>query len=262
MNVTRRYLDQLAPQLSPRDLEIVRQLSRFKLMTGPQLERLFFADCSDTSRARNRQAVLKRLTQHQVLAHVGQRRVGGFAYGSGSYVYTLDIAGQLLAATTSARPRRAFSWYEPTINHFLATAEVYVLLIEAERSGALTLLDFQAEPVCWRKFDQHTLKPDAFAEIGLVLPDGRRVKGSFFIEVDRANQFGAKISGKIPQYLAYYQHQLLAGTNAGLPRKVVFLAPDTSRATYLHRLIARHQDGRQLFTVGLLDHAVSVLVNT
>ncbi|MGW4817166.1 replication-relaxation family protein [Kitasatospora cineracea] len=155
-----------------------------------------------------------------------------------------------------------YSWYEPTVNHFLATAEVYVLLAEADRAGALTVLDFQSEPQCWRTFDQRTLKPDAFAKIGLVLPDGRRVKGSFFIEVDRANQYGAKIAGKIPQYLAYYQHHQLAGTATVLPRQVVFLAPDTGRVRYLERLIAKQSEGRRLFGVGLLDDPVTALTKS
>ncbi|MEV0537086.1 replication-relaxation family protein [Kitasatospora sp. NPDC050463] len=261
MNVTAGYLNQLRPQLSDRDLEIIRQVGRFKLMTGSQLERLFFAHCSDISRARNRQAVLRRLTDFQVLTRVGQRRVGGWAHGSASFVYTLDIAGHHLAGSAGARPRRSYSWYEPTVNHFLATAEVYVLLVEASRMGQLTLLDFQAEPNCWRTFAQRTLKPDAFAEIGLVRPDGRRVKGGFFIEVDRANQYGAKIAGKLPRYLEYYQHERLAGAT-GLPRRVVFLAPDAGRVDYLNRLVASQPDAGQRFSVGLLDDVVSALLGT
>jgi len=68
MNVTRGYLNSLRPQLTERDREIIARLSQFKLMTGRQLERLYFGACSATSRARNRQAVLKRLTDHRVLA--------------------------------------------------------------------------------------------------------------------------------------------------------------------------------------------------
>ena len=63
--------------------------------------------------------------------------------------------------------------------------------------------EFEAEPTCWRHFDGRTLKPDAYAELG-----GKdKLLRPYFIEVDRANQYGSTISNKLPQYLAYYQHQ-------------------------------------------------------
>ncbi|WP_274562383.1 replication-relaxation family protein [Streptomyces spiramyceticus] len=260
MSITNRYLNQLGPQLTERDLSIIHEVGRFKLLTGGQLERLFFADCSDTSRARNRQAVLRRLTGHRVLARVGQRRVGGAQRGSASYFYTLDVAGQHLAQGTSGRPRRPYSWYEPTAAHFLAVAELYVTLTEGARSGSFALLDFQPEPYCWRTFGHRILKPDAFAQLGVVYPDGRRRKGSFFVEVDRANQYGAKIETKLPQYLAYYQHHRQAQPEQSFPR-VVFFAPHEQRMRYLRRLIAERPDARHLFAVGSLDDPLAVLLS-
>ncbi|OEJ41212.1 hypothetical protein AR457_10150 [Streptomyces agglomeratus] len=259
MSITNRYLNQLGPQLTERDLAIIFEVGRFKLMSGGQLERLFFADCSDTSRARNRQAVLRRLTGHRVLARLGQRRVGGAQRGSASYLYTLDVAGQHLAQSTSSRPRRPYSWYEPTVAHLLAVAELYVNLTEAARGGRFTLLDFQAEPYCWRSFGHRTLKPDAFLQLGVIHPDGRRRKGSFFIEVDRANQYGTKIETKLPQYLAYYQHHRQAEPEQSFPR-IVFLAPHEQRANYLRRLVAGRPAERRLFTAGLLDDPLGVLL--
>jgi hypothetical protein len=261
MSITVRYLGQLKPQLSSRDLAIIYEVGRFKLMTGGQLERLFFADCSELSRARNRQAVLKRLTDLRVLARVGERRVGGASRGSASFLYTLDVAGQHLAYSTSPRPRRPYAWYEPTIAHFLAVAELYVTLREADRSGQLTLLDFQAEPYCWRHFAQRVLKPDAFVQIGIVREDGRRLKGSFFIEVDRANQYGTKIETKLPQYLAYRHHDRQAQPDRAFPR-IVFLAPDERRVQYLARIVHAHSDTRSLFSVGLQDDPLNALIHT
>ncbi|PKV88172.1 replication-relaxation family protein [Streptomyces sp. TLI_146] len=259
MSITRKYLNQLAPQLSPRDLAIISEVGRFKIMTGGQVERLFFADCSDTSRARNRQAVLRRLTEHRVLARVGERRVGGAQRGSASFLYTLDVAGQHLSQGTSTRPRRPYSWYEPTIGHFLGVAELYVVLREADQSGLFSLLNFQTEPYCWRTFGQRTLKPDAFTQVGIVTADGRRRKGSFFIEVDRANQYGAKIETKVPQYVAYYQHDRLAQPERAFPR-IVFLVPDQQRAEYLSRLVQSRPEVRQLFSVGLLEDPIAALL--
>ncbi|WP_406123731.1 replication-relaxation family protein [Streptomyces canus] len=261
MSITRKYLNQLAPQLSPRDLAIIHEVGRFKLVTGGQLERLFFADCSDTSRARNRQAVLRRLTEHRVLARIGERRVGGAQRGSASFLYALDVAGQHLSQGTSTRPRRPYSWYEPTIAHFLAIAELYVMLREADQSGLFSLLDFQTEPYCWRTFGQRTLKPDAFVQIGIVTADGRRRKGSFFIEVDRANQYGAKMETKVPQYMAYYQHDRLARPDRAFPR-IVFLAPHEQRVQYLRRLVQGRPEIGHVFTVGLLEYPVASLLHS
>jgi hypothetical protein len=266
MNITASYLDALKPDLTDRDLAIIREVGRFKLMTGGQLERLLFAEYTDpasgktveyssVSRARNRQAVLRRLTEHRVLARVGERRVGGGKRGSASFLYTLDVAGQHLARWTSSRPRRPFVWYEPTIKHYLAIAELYVRLVEAQRRRQLTLLKFDTEPYCWRTFGQRTLKPDAFVQIGIDR-DGQRRKGSFFVEVDRAGQHGAKIATKLPQYLSYRHHE--QGSGQVFPG-VVFLAPSPTRAAYLAALIQRRPEAAHLFRVALYDEAVAAL---
>ncbi|QNA75400.1 hypothetical protein C8250_029055 [Streptomyces sp. So13.3] len=260
MNVTEGYLNQLKPHLSDRDLAIIYEVGRFKLMTGSQLERLFFADGSDKSRARNRQAVLRRLTNHSVLLQVGERRVGGSQRGSASFLYTLGIAGQYLAGSTSKRPRRPYSWYEPTIAHFLAVAELYVTLVEAGRPGLFTLLDYQAEPYCWRTFGTRTLKPDAFVQLG-VKRGQQRAQGRFFIEVDRAGQYGTKIESKLPQYLAYYHHHRIAEPDRRFPW-IIFLAPHDQRVAYLTRLLNEQAKLRSAFLVGILDNPVETLLST
>ncbi|MFD5536660.1 replication-relaxation family protein [Streptomyces sp. NPDC127079] len=259
MTVTARYLNHIKPQLSDRDLSIIEDIGRFKLLTGGQVERLYFAHGSQKSRARNRQAVLKRLKDHGVIAHVGERRIGGAKRGSASHLYALDIAGQHIAQTHSRQPRRKYSWYEPTIAHFLAVAELYVVLKEAEQSGRLVVLSFDPEPYSWRTYGQGRLEPDAFARIGVAGPDGRGYQRSVFIEVDRANQRGIKIATKFPQYLNYYNHEQLQGPPRAFPR-IVFLAPDERRVTYLQGLVDERPDTRHLFRVGLLDDPLAVLL--
>jgi hypothetical protein len=253
MKITQTYLNQLGPQLTERDLAIVETIGRFKLLTGGQLERLYFADCSDRSRARNRQAVLKRLVDHQVLARVGERARGGSGGGSKDYVYTLDIAGQHVAGLTSSRPRRPYVWYEPNVGHYLAVAELYVELVEAGRAGELTLLTFETEPYCWRAFEGRTLKPDAFVQVGLER-EGRRRKGSFFIEVDRADQWGTKISTKFPQYIAFREHERRSGRVFPL---VLFLAPTQRRIDYLNGLVQAQSE--PIFRVAALSAAMAAV---
>lgn len=253
VNITSAYLEALMEKLSERDRAIIELVGRFKLASGGQIERLFFDHCSERSRARNRQAVLRRLAGWRVLAPVGTRRQGGEGGGSAATVYALDVAGQHVASLTSSRPRRPYNHYEPTMGHTLAVTELYVQLVEAERAGQLTLLAFEGEPYCWVSFTGRTLKPDAFVQIGLTT-EGKRRKGSFFIEVDRADQWGAKIASKVPQYLAYRKYE--QPTGRPFPR-VQFLTVHDRRVTYLKKLVS----GQSGFGVGLLSDAVAHLIN-
>jgi hypothetical protein len=147
VNITRAYVETLAQTLSERDLTIIELVGRFKLATGGQIERMLFAHYSERSRARGRHAVLRRLVE-RVLASVGKRRVGGGNGGSAGTVYALDVAGQQLVERTSARRRRPYTHYEPTMGHYLLVTELFVKLVEAERAGQVTLLAFEAEPYC------------------------------------------------------------------------------------------------------------------
>lgn len=256
VNVTRTYLDELLSTLTERDLAIADVVGRFKLVSGGQIERLFFDHCSERSRARNRQAVVRRLVERQVLVPVGKRRKGGEGGGSAATVYALDVAGHRLVEFTGTRPRRPYTHYEPTMAHYLLVTELYVRLVEAERAGQLTLLTFEAEPYCWRSFADRTLKPDAFVQIGIEI-GGQRRKGSCFIEIDRADQWGAKISSKMPQYLAYRDYERPNGRP--FPR-VLFLTVHERRATYLTGLIQKQAPNSTTYRAGLFDDALMLLV--
>lgn len=272
MNITQTFLNQLRPTLSERDFAIIEQVGRFKLMTATQLERLFFhtypdpdtgepVAYADKSRSRGRQEVLRRLVQHRILARVGERRLGGAGRGSASYVYMLDAAGQRVAALTSSQARRPYVPYRPNQEHYLAVAELYVRLVEAERGGELKLLAFDPEPYCWRTFESQTLKPDAFVQVGIER-DGHRRRGSFFIEVDRASQWGTQISNKLPQYVAYWNFEQATGRRTGQSRtfpQVLFLAPSEQRVRYLRGLVDGDRQHRQLFKVEVIDNSLGVI---
>ncbi|MFF7525951.1 replication-relaxation family protein [Streptomyces pseudovenezuelae] len=258
MNISARYSNLVKPHLTDRDLAIIAEVGRFKVMRGRQIERLYFAHVKETSRARDRQAVLKRLKDNKYLAYVGERQKAGAKRGSTPYLYTLDKKGQELAKT-SGRTRPPFSGYKPTLDHLLAIVDVYVDLVEADRAGRFTLTCYESEPYCWRDYNGQKLKPDAFSQITLTHPSGRRLQGSFFIEVDRANEHGAKIDNKLPQYLAYHEYYRAAFPDRPFPR-IVFLAPDDRRVNYLQGLLDGYPDYRPLFTVGLLDDPLTALL--
>lgn len=252
-----RHRNIIKPQLNDRDLAIIAKVGEFKLMTGEQIERVFFYDrmdeptpLADGYRARNRQRALKRLVNDRMLAEVGTRRVGGSAGGSATFLYKLDIEGQRIAATTSARPRRPLAEYRPTFDHLLAISDLYVDLIEAERAGNLKLLQFSTEPYCWRTYGRQTLKPDAFVQVGLV---AQRKKVSVFVEVDRGQEWGAKISSKVPQYIDYYLHERSNGKV--FPRVLVL----GERVKYLKGVVTTRPDYAHLFQVGPADGLVELL---
>lgn len=269
MNVSKKRLDALVACLSERDLEIIEMVGRFKVVTADQIERRFFVDrvvdsaagsdpvaYSERSRARNRQAVLKRLTDKRILAHVGARRKGGGKGGSSGHLYKLDTNGQRIAKFSSARPRRPYVGYTPSIPHYLAVGELYVRLVEAERAGVLKLLTCEAEPYSWRPYGgSRVLKPDAFVQIGVEV-SGQRRKGSFFIEVDRDEEYGTKISSKVPAYLDYLEHER---PNGRVFPRVLLLCLSPQRVRYLTTLLANHAAGSTVFQVGLFDDAVDLL---
>lgn len=275
MNITAAYINHLRPHLSERDLRIIGTVGHFKLANAGQLERLYFPrpltdpppaatyslmSKADKARIRNRQAVLRRLTKHRVLARVGERGIGGPDRGSASFLYTLDVAGQHIAETSTSRPRRPYQWYDPLIKHTLAITELYVQLVEQHRAKSLSLLDYKTEPYCWRTFPAGVLKPDAFAQVELSRGEQRR-KGSFFIEVDRASQRGTKIDTKFPQYIDYWQWHKETKPDQVFPQ-VLFLAPHAGRVAYLKGLVRSRPEAQNLFRIELMEDAMAVLSGT
>lgn len=252
-----RYRNIINPSLNDRDLAIIAKVGEFKLMTGNQIERVFFHDRMDESaplsaqhRARNRQRALRRLVDNRMLAEVGTRRVGGSPRGSATFLYRLDVQGQRVAAMTSARPRRPLAEYRPTYDHLLAIGDTYVDLIEAERSEGLKLLQFSTEPYCWRTYGGQTLKPDAFVQVGLV---EQRKKVSAFVEVDRGQEWGTKVSSKIPQYIDYFLYE--RGTGKVFPRVLIL----GERVKYLTGVVNSHPSYAHLFQIGQADGLVKLL---
>lgn len=266
MRITRASLDLLKPQLSDRDLAIIHEVGRFKLMRADQLERLFFTEYevdgqrraySPVSRARNRQAVLKRLVDQEILATVGERQQGGVRRGSSGFLYRLDKTGQYLAEQTSSQPRRPLTTYKPHWDHYLAIAEVYVALVEAQRAGMFRRLRFDVEPYCWRSFRDQRVKPDGFVQVDVDRGE-RTIRGSFFLEVDRAQEWGKQIPTKLDGYISYRVHEQSLGR--ATPR-ILLLAPTDTRVAYLAAEVAKKAAGYQaLFGVDLLERVAAAVL--
>jgi hypothetical protein len=262
VRVTEARLARLSDGLTGRDREIIETLDRLRLASAKQLERLHF-DGSPRSRARSASRVLTRLVEIQVITRL-DRQIGGVRSGSAGFVYALGAAGQRLASVTGPaggrRIRRPWTPGAPFVDHQLAVSELFVRLREAERAGSLEVLDFDAEPLCWRVFSgaggsRAILKPDAFVRVA---SDG--FEHFAFIEVDRATQSAPTISRKLAGYRRYVRTGR-EQTRWGLFPAVLLLAPSEGRKSVLVDVAAdQPEDSWPLFAVAAFDQAPEALM--
>src|SRR5689334_13297406 len=94
--VSPTHTEWVAVRLSERDWRIVEAVNVVRLLTGQQVERLFFWDLAPgRSRIASRSRALQRLVAWRVLVPL-PRRIGGAGRGSTSLAFALDSAGQRL----------------------------------------------------------------------------------------------------------------------------------------------------------------------
>lgn len=254
----------LLSKLSDRDLSVLRCLACLRLMTGSQIQRLQVADGSDRTQARRSRALLQRLADLELVVRLG-RRVGGVRAGSSGFVYGLSGIGQAvlgMGGLHGGRRRRVWETSPAFQDHVLDVGEVYVRLVEAERTGALELLDFQAEPAAWRTFPGPSgpgtaLKPDAFVRLGV-----GELEHSAFLEIDRSTESVPTIARKCRTYASYWQSGIEQAEHGVFPR-VLWLASDGRGAQCITKALTQiPSDAQHLFQVAFLDGAVPVLTAT
>jgi hypothetical protein len=223
-------IERLNRQMSDRDWLVISTLARVRVATGHQLRRLHFADVS----ARQARSGLAGLVSRRLLARL-PRVVGGVRAGSAGYVYVLDVAGQRLTRAATGRAQRPWPVGTPFLAHSLAVTELYVQLSEATRtmSSSADLVDFRAEPACWRDFTgpgaaRIALKPDAEVVLGV----GRYYEDCWFIEIDRATESRPTLARKLQRYVQYWQTGR-EQTKAGVFPRVLWIVPDAARHAVL-----------------------------
>jgi len=157
-----------------------------------------------------------------------------------------------------ASPRRHRAVTETKLafqEHVLAISQLYVELVERSRLGEAELLEFQAEPACWRRFtgiggQAITLKPDAFVRLGI--EDYEVVA---FIELDMATESVPTIVRKLGVHIDYWRSGQEEHHHGVHPR-VWWLVPDVARSKAIARALQRVPDEAQdLFTLALSDEA-------
>jgi hypothetical protein len=266
--MSRRYLTaavlcELESRLGRRDLAILKRVSDLRFVSGSQLARMHFAGEASGSRTASR--ALLRLAHLGVLERL-PRAVGGTQSGSASYVYRLGAAGLRLAAKRGWQPderrRRAHIPGTLFVGHALAVAELHTMLIEADRSGRIELLELSAEPACWRRYGGigtqcGVLKPDSYLRLG-----AGEYEDSYFIEVDMGSEGSWALERKLGDYLAY-EASGVEQHGRGVFPKCLWLAPDGERVSAIERCVKRlPRAGQELFQVALFADAIQVMSNT
>ncbi len=258
---------QLRSRLSERDLAVLDDLGRVRLLTGRLIQRLHFEEGSPLTSARKTRSTLQRLSEMGVVTRL-ERRIGGVRAGSSGYLYGLGALGQKVmdvggpaGGSRHRRPWEPSRWFA---EHVLAVSELFVELREAERARRTELLGFDAEPAAWRQWaglggEPQILKPDAYVELGL--SDGDECFEELaFVEVDRSTESQTVIKREALVYVDYWRSGT-EQTKSGVFPRVLWLADTDQRADQITATLARlAPDTWQLFQVGTIEHGVDLLL--
>ncbi len=175
-------------------------------------------------------------------------------------MYVLDRDGlRLLDPTLPAR--RPWTTSTPFVAHAIAVTQLLVDLTLAERAGDLELLNFDAEPRCWRRFrtrsgETVTLKPDADVTVAI---------GEFeyhaFIEVDLATESRPRIQAKSRLYHDYLESGAEQQKRGVTPR-VLWLTTTTERCAAISDALSQVTRAMPaVFHAALLEQLVEGLTD-
>lgn len=251
----------LLEMLTERDLLILKDLEQLRLLSTRQIQRLRFRDHVSTSSAtRTTVRVLNRLEDRGLITRL-PRRVGGAIRGSAANVWQLAATGErLLRRLRGSESRRRYVEPSPRFTaHTLAVAETAVQIFEATYEGDFELLELEAEPECWREYQnaaggREWLKPDLFA----VTADSA-VESHVFVEIDLATEHLPAVLRKCEAYQRYW-HTGQEQAARDLFPAVAWIAPTESRAEKLRGAIRGHPGlDESLFTITTPDRALDVL---
>lgn len=234
--------------LTDRDIHILEDLERFRLLTTRQLQRLHFPaqplgpHTTAASATRGTTRVLGRLETLGAISRL-KRRIGGIKHGSALTIWQLGPAGdRFLRTRRGDTVRRRFD--EPGLpfaEHHLAVADVAVSLIEQASAGRFELVELDAEPACWRTFTGAgagvvTLKPDL-----LVVTADDTTETHSFVEVDRGTEHLPALLRKCRTYQRY-RHTGSEQESRGVFPAVVWIVPDWRRAKTLAQTVHDNAD--------------------
>ncbi|MGW0056481.1 replication-relaxation family protein [Nocardia nova] len=264
-----RQLAVLREQLSSRDLAVLGDLERFRLLTTRQLQRLHFTDGHATLGAATKACtrVLGRLGSVKLIQALNEekRRKGGARRGSDQLIWQLTARGDRLLRLVkgSGHRKRYTSPSSEFVKHTLLVSELAVVLHETGTRTPIELVELAAEGLAQRPFVglhgvKQTLKPDLHA-----ITAGDEYEHHWFIEADRDTERGPHIQRKLEAYTRYYQSGRYQAEH-GLFPSVLWVVPDTARGQRLARMISSGESLRaELFQVCVVeDFAAHILSKT
>lgn len=254
-----RQLAVISEQLSARDRQALRTVSRFRVMSGAQLGELLWDEVSPNARARVARRGLARLARLGVLQPLA-RRVGGERSGSASTTFAVGRAGQYLLKS-GRRVRAAHTPGARYLAHTLAVAQLYVDLVAVERQEQAELVCFEPEPECWRPYmagfgARQVLKPDAYVKLAR-----GDYEFSWFIEQDMATEALTTVKSKAARYHDYFRTGTEQSARGVFPR-VLWIAPGEDRAEAVRETLAQlPAAAHRLFVVATTAEAVALLTS-
>lgn len=254
------HVEWVRDRLTERDWQIIEAVNRLRLLTGMQIERLFFSDLRPgRSRIASRSRVLHRLVAWRVLAPL-PRRIGGAGRGSTTLVFALDSAGQrlvreqLIATDRPARVRRPGPPGERTVRHILAVSECCVALTELSQLSGFTLAQFVAEPACWWPNGLGGyIKPDAYA----LLASGD-IRDHWWLELDLATESLPAVKKQLLAYLDFARSGQL-GPGQIMPRVIVGTTTARRLDAIRAQIVRLPSPAQNLFRIVQTDELASTL---
>jgi hypothetical protein len=250
--------------LGERDVAILGDLARVRVLTGGQLTRLHFNELSSGNRERARRRILARLVEHRLVATL-ERTIGGVRSGSAGHVYALGSAGQralpLLGVDTGTdgsvgRVRMPGTPGSLFLAHSLAIAEQYVILREHERAGDLALAHYVVEAAAWHPDGRGgVIKPDAYVRI-----HRGEVEDCWWIEVDRATESIPTLRRKLLAYVEFARTGQI-GPDEITPRVLVTVPHDHRLAAVRTMISSLPSPADELITVTLHGQAARLMID-
>lgn len=251
------HLRLLTDELTPRYTTVLPHLTRVRLLSGGQLDRLLAEpELSPETVGRVRRRIMTRLTSLGLVAML-RRRIGGVRAGSAGHIYTLTTAGHRFLALQNGEPEppRKQPSHTPGdlfLTHTLAVSGIYVDLIEKSRGGAYSVHTFITEPHCWHPIGNGaTLRPDAY----VILRSGA-TGHCWWLEVDAGTEIVARLRAKIRTYRDHYAS---GGGPDGVPPRLLFTTPDQQRAKLIADLIG-NGDADEMISATTHHHAAAYTI--
>jgi hypothetical protein len=255
-------LRELLDHLTERDLRILDDLERFRLLSTDHVRRLQFHDghVTQTAAVRGAVRVLGRLDAGGYIARL-TRRVGGPLRGSSATIWQLTATGERVQrARRGEATRRRFQEPSPHFTrHTLAISELGVRIIERCRHPDVTLLELTPEPGSWRSFT------NALGAVTWVRPDlllataDDETETHVWVEVDLGTEHLPTVLRKCAVYARYFQTGIEQASREVFPL-VAWVVPTERRAETIRRaILADRALDDALFVVTTNDDVMEVL---